>query len=69
MAKAVANEVEEATFLEIRATNILRKIDGESEANIDALFHLAKILAPTIIFIGKLTEKITLEFSIQKYLS
>ena len=55
MAKGIANEVKEATFLEIRVHNILSRFDGESEANLEAVFQLAKILAPTIIFIGKLS--------------
>ena len=60
MANGIANEVKKATFLEIRVDNILSRYDGESEANLEAVFQLAKILAPTIIFIGKLSKETSL---------
>ena len=52
MAKAIANEVKDATFFQIHAMDIYDSSDGESIANVDAVFQLAKIFAPSIIFIG-----------------
>ena len=52
MAKAIANEVKNATFFQIHAMDIFDRSDRESKANVDAVFQLAKIFAPSIIFIG-----------------
>ena len=53
LAKAVANAADKATFMPISVTNIEDKFHGESEANVEAIFALARSLAPTILFIGK----------------
>ena len=55
MAKAIAGEAMDATFLEIKMNDILSSFRGKSENNIVAMFDIAEILQPTIIFIGKLT--------------
>ena len=53
LAKAIANEANNATFIEVKVTNIEDKYHGESEANVEAIFELARILSPSILFIGK----------------
>ena len=52
-AKAIAGEAQNATFMEIKMNDILSCYRGTSENNIVAMFDLAEILQPTIIFIGK----------------
>ena len=53
LAKAIANEAE-CTFMEVSTTQIDDKYHGESAANVEAIFHLARILQPTIIFIDEI---------------
>jgi SpoVK/Ycf46/Vps4 family AAA+-type ATPase len=53
LSKAIANEAQ-CTFLEVSTTQIDDKYHGESVANVEAIFHLARILQPTIIFIDEI---------------
>ena len=53
LAKAIANEAE-CTFMEVSTTQIDDKYHGESATNVEAVFHLARILQPTIIFIDEI---------------
>ena len=53
LAKAIANEAQ-CTFMEVSTTQIDDKYHGESAANVEAIFHLARILQPTIIFIDEI---------------
>lgn len=52
MARAIAGEATDATFMEIKMNDILSCYRGTSENNVVAMFDLAEILEPTIIFIG-----------------
>ena len=49
LAKAIANEGN-CTFIEVKPRDIVSKINGESAENIAAIFHLARLLQPSIIF-------------------
>ena len=57
LARACANCLPHVTFIEVRVTHIEDKYHGESEANVEAIFAIARILSPSIIFIGNQQSK------------
>jgi len=52
LAKAIAGEADEATFIEVKMSNILSSYQGSSENNAIAIFDIAELFAPTIVYIG-----------------
>ena len=53
LAKSIAGEAKDTTFLEVKMSNILSCYQGTSEQNLTAVFDIAEMMAPSIIFIGK----------------
>ena len=53
LAKAVAREAE-ANFISARSSDLLSKWYGESEQQVARLFHRARQVAPTVVFIDEL---------------
>ena len=53
LARAIANEAD-CTFMEVKPTDIDDQYHGESGSNVLAVFELARILQPTIIFLDEL---------------
>ena len=43
-----------ATFMNIKASNIMNKYVGESDKMVSAIFRLGRKLAPTVIFIDEI---------------
>ena len=53
LAKAIANEAN-CTFMEVKPTDIDDMYHGESGSHVEAIFHLARILQPSIIFLDEI---------------
>jgi len=58
IAKALAKSCN-ATFMPIKVSNIFEKWLGESDKNAEAIFSLARKLAPTVIFIDEVDALLT----------
>ena len=53
LAKAIAGSVTNATFIEIKMSNILSSFRGTSEQTATAIFDVGEIFGPSIIYMGK----------------